>query len=146
MHVFIWHKWKGMLTWNRSLKMKHLKKKGKNILSMKSWIYLCYKFCESQKWFWWFKFEMSFIKIMIMICQIEWIENEWWFFSWMIVTCIPCIHDMIFMQFFVFMKGLSHHPIIFFLVFLMWWYEYMKYSLIYFDVYKWKVMIMHDRI
>ena len=31
MHVFIWHKWKGMLTWNRSLKMKHLKKKGRNI-------------------------------------------------------------------------------------------------------------------
>ena len=30
MHVFIWHKWKGMLTWNRSLKMKHLKK-GRNI-------------------------------------------------------------------------------------------------------------------
>ena len=53
---------------------------------------------------------MSFIKIMIMICQIEWIENEWWFFSWMIVTCIPYIHDMIFMQFFVFMKYLFHHP------------------------------------
>ena len=55
---------------------------------------------------------MSFIKIMILIYQIEWIENEWWFFSWMIVTCIPCIHDMIFMQFFILMKYLSHHPII----------------------------------
>ena len=26
MHIFIWHKWKGMLTWNRPLKMKHLKR------------------------------------------------------------------------------------------------------------------------
>ena len=36
MHVFIWHKWKGMLTWNRSLKMKHLKKGEKYM----NW---CYK-------------------------------------------------------------------------------------------------------
>ena len=89
---------------------------------------------------------MSFIKIMILIYQIEWIENEWWFFSWMIVTCIPCIHDMIFMQFFIFMKYLSHHPIISFSIFLKWWYECMRYSWIYFDVCKWEVSIMHGRM
>ncbi len=59
----------------------------------------------------------------------------------MIVTCIPCIHDMIFMQFFVFMKYLSHHPIISF-----------QYSssddMNAWDIheFKWEVSIMHGRM
>ena len=54
---------------------------------------------------------------------------------------------MIFMQFLVFMKCLSHHPITFFLIFLMWWFKLcMKYSWYYFDIYKWKVIIMNDRM
>ena len=55
-------------------------------------------------------------------------------------------HDMIFMQFLVFMKCLSHHLITS-------WYSLcgdiklcMKYSWYYFDIYKWKVMNMHCSI
>ena len=100
MHVFIWHKWKGMLTWNRSLKMKHLKKGGKIYYQWNHESIYVINFVSHKN-----DFDDSNLKWVLL--------KSWsWFFSWMIVTCIPCIHDMIFMQFFVFMKYLSHHPII----------------------------------
>ena len=117
-------------------------------------------------WFGWFEFEWVLFKIMILIpwyLQIKiyyesrffslidllrfsfdylWVgfskRNHVFWYSYVLI-----FHDMIFIQFLVFMKCLSHHPITFFLIFLMWWYEYMKYSLICFDE---KVMMMNGRM
>ena len=131
-----------MLTWNQSLKMKYLKKRGEiyyqwnhesiyviNFVSHKNdFDDLNLKWVLSKSWLWFVK--LNELK-MNDDFSLEWL--------WPVF--------LVFMiWFFVFMKGLSHHPIIFFLILLMWWYEYIKYSLIYFDVYKWKVMIMHGRI
>ena len=134
-----------MLTWNRPLKMKHLKRRKIyyqwnhesiyviNFVSHKNdFDDLNLKWVLSKSWSWFIKlnelkmnndFSLEWLWLVFLVFMIWFLCNS--LYSWKVYLIT---------QLFIL------------LIFLMWWYEYMKYSLIYFDVYKWKVMIMHGRI
>ena len=97
MHVLIWHKWKGMLTWNRPLKMKHLKKGGKiyyqwnhesiyviNFVSHKNdFDDLNLKWVLSKSWSWFVKLN----ELKLNDCDLHSL------YSWYDFYAILCIHE-----------------------------------------------------